>query len=209
MKKFLCDLGGVLVWFQPEETARRLAAGGLDEPYRDGAALINAFYGDHTTHDYERGDIPGAAFIRHFTEKLGFRGSSELFADAWRHIVVPNEPMVRWAREIARQTDVYFFSNVGELHMPWYLDRYPELQFARGLALSFELRALKPEPAFFRRGLDRYGLAAEDCVFLDDLPANVEGARHCGIDAVRFESLAASGPEVTRRLGLPPSEARA
>ena len=36
--------------------------------------------------------------------------------------------------------------------------------------------------------LDRYCLKAEECVFMDDTPENVEGARRAGIHAFHFES---------------------
>ncbi|MFP5368521.1 MAG: HAD-IA family hydrolase, partial [Actinomycetes bacterium] len=45
---------------------------------------------------------------------------------------------------------------------------------------------LKPDPAIYRLLLDRYGLAARDCVFIDDSKANVEGARSVGMHAIHY-----------------------
>lgn len=44
---------------------------------------------------------------------------------------------------------------------------------------------LKPDPAAFRGGIEALGLPAEQIVFLDDMPWNVEGARQAGMTAVR------------------------
>ena len=44
---------------------------------------------------------------------------------------------------------------------------------------------LKPDPAAFRGGIEALGLPAEQIVFLDDMPWNVEGARQAGLTAVR------------------------
>lgn len=64
--------------------------------------------------------------------------------------------------------------------------RFPFLAGFRGTIVSGEERLLKPEPAIYRLLLDRYGLAAADCVFIDDSPANVHGARAIGMHAVHF-----------------------
>ena len=47
---------------------------------------------------------------------------------------------------------------------------------------------VKPDPAIYRLLLDRFGLSAQDCVFIDDSPRNVEGARAVGMHAVHFIS---------------------
>jgi 2-haloacid dehalogenase len=79
--------------------------------------------------------------------------------------------------------------------------RFPFLNAFRGTIVSGVERLLKPEPAIYRLLLDRYGLTAADCVFIDDSPANVEGARAIGMHALHFK-----GPEALeadlRRLGF-------
>ena len=44
----------------------------------------------------------------------------------------------------------------------------------------------KPDPRFFRLLLERHGLTARDCVFIDDAPHNVAGARAVGLHALEF-----------------------
>ncbi|HEY8381404.1 MAG TPA: HAD family phosphatase [Microvirga sp.] len=64
--------------------------------------------------------------------------------------------------------------------------RYPFLATFDGIIVSGDERLLKPDPAIFRLLLSRYGLAAEDCIMIDDSLANVEGARSVGMHAIRF-----------------------
>ena len=45
---------------------------------------------------------------------------------------------------------------------------------------------IKPDPAIYKLLLSRYGLKAEECVFLDDTPANVEAAKALGMQGIRF-----------------------
>ena len=66
---------------------------------------------------------------------------------------------------------------------------------------SGRVRQAKPDAAVFRLALDRFGVAAQDCVFLDDHPANVEAARALGLHAVLFENVAQAS-DALRAQGL-------
>ena len=63
---------------------------------------------------------------------------------------------------------------------------------------------LKPDPRAYAACLDELGLAADDCVFVDDQRRNVEGARALGIPAVHFDvaAPAAGYTQALRMLGL-------
>jgi putative hydrolase of the HAD superfamily len=66
---------------------------------------------------------------------------------------------------------------------------------------------LKPDPRAYRLCLDALGLPAQDCVFVDDQPRNVDGARAAGMTAVLFDVRAprvACG-DAARALGLAPA----
>lgn len=82
--------------------------------------------------------------------------------------------------------------------------RFPFLGRFRDVVVSGHEGMVKPDPAIYRLCLDRNGLAAGDCVFIDDNPANVAGARAVGIDAIHFTGPEALARELARR-GLPAS----
>lgn len=56
------------------------------------------------------------------------------------------------------------------------------------ITLSYELHAVKPEPAVYEHCLEGIGTAAEDTLFLDDRMENVQGAEMFGIRAIQFTS---------------------
>ena len=56
----------------------------------------------------------------------------------------------------------------------------------RDVVVSAHENLVKPDPAIFELFLDRHELPAESCIFIDDSPANVEGARAIGMHAVHF-----------------------
>jgi HAD superfamily hydrolase (TIGR01509 family) len=61
---------------------------------------------------------------------------------------------------------------------------------------------LKPDPVIYRLLLDRHGLAAGDCLFIDDSLKNVEGAKTVGMHAHHFTS-PASLAETLKKHGFP------
>lgn len=70
-----------------------------------------------------------------------------------------------------------------------------------GAVVSAEVGLLKPDPAIFRHLVDSYGLDPAETVFLDDVPANIDGARSIGLEA-RVFTTASRCEDDLRNLGL-------
>ncbi len=70
---------------------------------------------------------------------------------------------------------------------PLVRNRYPVFDLMDGIVVSGVERVIKPHPELYRILLDRYGLKAEECVFIDDNAANVAGAEAVGIRGILFE----------------------
>lgn len=72
-----------------------------------------------------------------------------------------------------------------------------------GIVVSGEIGLVKPDPAIFRHLLQRFRLSAGQCLFVDDAPANVEGARAAGMRSHLFRSAAALARELQQCHLLP------
>lgn len=70
------------------------------------------------------------------------------------------------------------------------------------IVISAEEGVAKPDAEIYRRALSRLGVAAEEAIFVDDWPPNVEGARALGIHAIQFTDSAQVRAEIERLLGL-------
>lgn len=71
----------------------------------------------------------------------------------------------------------------------------------RDIVVSGDERLVKPDAAIYRLALDRFGLAPEEAVFVDDTPANVDAAAALGIHAVHFTTAESFRADLAR-LGL-------
>jgi 2-haloacid dehalogenase len=87
--------------------------------------------------------------------------------------------------------ELYAISNFPGEMWPATLDAYPVLHCFKDIVLSSAVGVCKPDPRIFALALRRFGVAAEDCLFIDDVAANVAGAKAAGIAAVQFTSAAA------------------
>ena len=82
---------------------------------------------------------------------------------------------------------IYGLTNWSAETMPIAYERYGFLRLLDGVVVSGEEKVIKPDPRIYRILLDRYGLKAEESVFIDDSPANVEAARQLGFRGIVFD----------------------
>ena len=64
--------------------------------------------------------------------------------------------------------------------------RFPFFAHFRGIVVSGRIGVLKPDPAIYQRLATDCAVDLTRCLFIDDVPANVTGARAVGMTAVRF-----------------------
>ncbi len=106
-----------------------------------------------------------------------------------------------WAlldRLVAAGHAIFALTNFSAETWPRAVDLHPRLGTAfRDVVVSGRERMTKPDPAIYRLLLDRNGLAARDCLFIDDSAANVAGAQAVGMKAVRFRDPAGLERDLT------------
>ncbi|MFR3238753.1 MAG: HAD family hydrolase [Acutalibacter sp.] len=65
------------------------------------------------------------------------------------------------------------------------LERFGILPYFDAITYSFQLGCFKPNPRMFQDALSKMGLPAQECVFIDDVARNLEGAAKVGIQPVQ------------------------
>ena len=80
-------------------------------------------------------------------------------------------------------------------------DRYGVFSLLDGMVVSGEEHIVKPDEAIFKRLLERYGLNAAECIFVDDLQRNVDGAIQAGLQGLLFRGAESLREDFTR-LGI-------
>jgi epoxide hydrolase-like predicted phosphatase len=179
-KALLVDFGGVLtsdIWssFASFCEARGLDPAAAKQLFREDPDALAAL------RSLETGDLDAGEFERRFAELLDTpaEGLIEgLFAG-----LEPNEPMLK-AVEQAQEVGV----PTGLISNSWVMDHYTEeiRELFDVVVISAEVGLHKPQPEIYRMAADEIGVEPEDCVFVDDLRENCEGAEGVGMTAVLY-----------------------
>ena len=87
----------------------------------------------------------------------------------------------------AVKVPLFAITNFSGEFFPPFRVKYPEMfDRFRDIVVSGDEKMMKPDPAIYHLALDRFGLRAEEAVFVDDNRDNVEGAAALGIHAILF-----------------------
>lgn len=117
-------------------------------------------------------------------------------------IVARNDYAIPWIQELKskgyRVLYLSNFSKKAEADCAAALDFIPYMD---GGILSYQEKVIKPMPEIYQLLIDRYGLVPEECVFMDDTPANLAGAEKFGIHTIHFQNQAQAIGEL-RKLGV-------
>ncbi len=97
---------------------------------------------------------------------------------------------VAWIQDMkARGYNVYYLSNYSRAIMDANHEALDFLPYMDGGVFSCDVYLLKPDPAIYRCLLRKYNLVPSECVFIDDLERNIQGAINCGFHGIRCESV--------------------
>ena len=146
----------------------------------------------------ETGKLDEEEFEPQFAAKLGIDGVGlidRLFAGSSL-----DEQMVD-AVTAAREGGIH----TGLISNSWGTRRYPRDVLTRlfeGIVISGEVGLRKPAPAIYKMGADAIGLPPSDCVFVDDLPFNLEPAAELGMATVHHLTPDQTIPELQQLLGV-------
>jgi epoxide hydrolase-like predicted phosphatase len=199
VRNVIFDLGGVLLEWNPDQILSR---------FQPDADLRNRLRGDLFGHAdwrlFDRGGLTESQVIDRIQARLGL-ARAELIAivDAVRESLVEKPDTVKLIRALHRQgIALYCLSN-----MPASIYAHLRLRHAfwdvfKGIVISGEVQMVKPEPEVFSHLLERFDLRAEESVFVDDLPVNIEAARQVGLHTVLFKDAAQCGHELGKLIAI-------
>jgi putative hydrolase of the HAD superfamily len=138
--------------------------------------------------DYEAGRVDSERFLAGVSELCGFPFERDAFIRAFSEIFTPIESTLDLIRRLAPRYRLGLISNTN----PWHFERaicpcevFPLFQ---AVTLSFEVKALKPDPCLFADCLAKLGLPAETCAFIDDRPDFAEAATALGMQGITYTS---------------------
>jgi epoxide hydrolase-like predicted phosphatase len=194
----LVDFGGVLTTNVFESFRQFCEAEGL-EPNTVKEMFRSRGEGLSLLRQLERGELTVEQFEPKFGAVLGIERTDgmveRLFAG-----VGPDERMV----DAVRRTRAAGIPT-GLISNSWGRTTYDEQlieELFDAAVISGDVGLHKPEPEIFHLGAEKIGVAPGDCVFVDDLRENCEGAEAVGMTAILHRGADSTLPELERLLGI-------
>jgi len=200
VKGLLVDFGGVLTTNVFDSFRAFCEEEGLDPE-----AIRRLFREDpsalESVRSLERGELTEDQFAERFGELLELEPDRhDGLVDRMFGHIQPDDDMVEALRR-ARAQGV----RTGLISNSMGAGRYDRSTFPElfdGVVISGDEGIHKPEPAIYELGAERVGLTPAECVFVDDLRENCEGAEAVGMTAVLHRGAATTLPQLEELLGV-------
>jgi putative hydrolase of the HAD superfamily len=162
--------------------------------------------GENPLFEMERGEITEVAFLETLTDSLepllGHRPEMHRFKEIYFEALEPNHEMIDLMRELKRAgfRMAMLTNNVREWE-PLWRTMLPVDEIFETVVDSGFVGCRKPESKIYALTLERVGMPAESCLFVDDVEVNCEGARRAGMTAVHFRDNEQAIAEIRALLG--------
>lgn len=185
IKNVVFDIGNVLVDFRWREF---LAEKGFDEPMMK--RIIKASVASPYWDEFDRGALTEEEAMKAFLS-IDPEIEKELYT-AYKSIVgmlKKRDYAIPWVQKLKKAGfGVYYLSNYSKKAYDECRDTIDFIPYTDGGILSFQELMIKPNPEIYRLLLSRFGLKAEECVFIDDTEKNVVAAKELGFAGIVFKT---------------------
>jgi putative hydrolase of the HAD superfamily len=149
--------------------------------------------GAHPLYELETGRLSEADFLARLRAELepmlGHPPRMHAFKEIYFEALEPNQPMIELMRELGSRGHrmALLTNNVREWE-PLWRSMLPVDEIFELVVDSAFVGMRKPDPPIYELTVERLGdgIGAADCLFVDDVGANVEAARELGMSAVHF-----------------------
>lgn len=186
IKNIVFDFGGVLVDWNPRYLYR-------DYFKNDGE--MEYFLGNICTLEWNSQFDKGASFVDGVQAKAAqhpeYKEAIELYWAEWpKTLGGCLSDSVDLMRELkAKGYKVYGLTNWSAETIGFAFRKFDFFQEFDGIVISGVEKLIKPDGRLYQVLLERYGLAADECVFIDDNITNVNAAIQAGMNGIPFDNI--------------------
>ena len=183
VKCVISDLGKVLLFFDNFIFFRKMAecsplsAEDIAERFHRHRELIRSF---------DTGKIEPADFYAEVVQKLEANVGEKSFFLMYNDVFSLNPPVLDLLRKLKTNHQTILLSNTDVERFGFIRKKFPEILLFDQYVLSYEVGYMKPHPEIYAEALKKARVPARECVFLDDLPENIEGAQRLGMNAILY-----------------------
>jgi putative hydrolase of the HAD superfamily len=179
------DFGNVIGFFDHQRAVDQL------RHFTDLTAteLTLTLYGGPLEDDYETGSISTEEFVRLAKMNARLCCSDDEFIRMYTDIFWKNDEVCDIIPVLASQARLVVASNTNDAHFRKYCEQFADvIEHFSYLCPSHILHARKPHAAFYNTCQKYAETSPAHCLFLDDLPANIEAGERHGWHGITYRS---------------------
>ncbi len=183
IKAVVSDLGRVLLHFDNHIFYRKLS-GYAPLSYEEIARL--AFDHGELVRLFDGGRMAPREFYERVTSRTGARIGYDEFFTIYNDIFSPIPGTLDILGRLKPRARLLLLSNTDPMRFGFIKRTFPEILIFDEYVLSYEVGAIKPDPAIYEEAIRRAGCRPQEAVFIDDLALNVDAAAKQGIKGIVF-----------------------
>ncbi len=184
IRNIVFDMGNVVIQFDPKSFIDRE---GILDP-EDRKIVMNELFLSVEWAQMDAGTLTEQtaepSILERFPERLKQPVRRLLYDWAYPREMIPGmENLVQRLKDAGY--GIYLLSNASRAQHD-YWPKFPVSRLFDGKLISCDLGKVKPMHDIYRAFTDQFSLNPDECIFIDDAPANVAGAVACGWHGIVF-----------------------
>jgi putative hydrolase of the HAD superfamily len=185
MKTIIFDFGNVVAFFDHQRAVEKL----LRFTEMSASELTQRLYGSDIEDQYERGNLSTSEYVQLAIAAGRLTCGPLEFLSAYVDIFSRNPEVCELIPALSKKYRILLASNTNAAHYEQFSKQFSDVlnpDFFHAICTSHFGRCRKPEMAYFQYCQSFTGCDPKECLFLDDLPKNVEAASRWGWQTILY-----------------------
>lgn len=200
IKNIIFDMGNVLIQWDPFYIVERL----IDNK-KNVEPIAKALFLNDDWNKLDADILTEEEVLENAKQRLPEETHEDLeeVTDNWHYcmpVIAENNNLVETLKRNGYK--LYLLSNAGKRFHLYKRECIPCFKYFDGCVISADEKTTKPNIEIYNKLLEKYELNAEECIFIDDLKPNCEGAEAVGIKTFLYENNTKELIEYLKSLGI-------
>lgn len=183
IKAVIFDVGGVLIRTENHAHRQKIEKTFGLSPGESDQIVFNSEMGQKA----QMGEISDQELWTWIADTLQLGEESQTFQKGFWAGDVLDEPLIDTIRALRPKYQTAIISNATDGLRKSLTENHQIADAFDLIVVSAEERVMKPDATIYRLTMDRLGRKAEECIFIDDFPHNVDAARNLGMKTIHFQ----------------------
>jgi putative hydrolase of the HAD superfamily len=185
IEAIIFDMGRVLVAIDDTYLVQHLFKGlSTDDLQQLGQKTMS----DPAMVEFNSGRMASEVFHRRMCGTYDLDLDLDTFCTTWCGIFHTMEGIEQLVGQLKQRFAIGLLSDTDPIHWNFIKTTWPWIGAIQNPTLSYQVGIMKPAPKIYQTAAANVNTPPKNCLYIDDLQANVDAARDLGMTGIRFEN---------------------